>query len=135
MPAAQEVTMHRRFGRSIDSPAHVRLVAHASQMRAVPTQSEHLLWQRLRGNQLGVAFRRQVPIGGRFIADFLAPKARLVVEVDGGYHKLRQAADERRDRLLGRLGYRVLRITAELVERDIGAAVAAVRVALTQIAR
>jgi very-short-patch-repair endonuclease len=52
---------------------------------------------------------------GRFIVDFLAPAQRLVVEVDGGYHARRVVADERRDRALGGLGYRVLRLSAELV--------------------
>jgi very-short-patch-repair endonuclease len=33
---------------------------------------------------VGVERRRQVVIG-RFIADFVAPSARLIVEVDGGY--------------------------------------------------
>jgi Protein of unknown function (DUF559) len=33
-----------------------------------------------------VVFRWQVPLLGRFIADFLAPAERLVIEVDGGHH-------------------------------------------------
>ena len=66
------------------------LASRASQMRAVPTCSEQLLWSALRGRRLGVGFRCQVPIGGRFIADLLAPAARLVVEVDGGYHERRE---------------------------------------------
>jgi hypothetical protein len=60
------------------------------------------------GGRLGVTFRRQVPLGP-FIVDFLAPSARLVVEVDGGYHELRAKADARRTRWLERRGYRVLR--------------------------
>jgi very-short-patch-repair endonuclease len=49
---------------------------------------------------------------GRFIADFAAPTARLVVEVDGEYPSRRRTADARRDRVLRRLGYRVLRFEA-----------------------
>jgi very-short-patch-repair endonuclease len=41
--------------------------------------------------------------------------AKLVVEVDGGYHRDRVAADARRDRALRRLGDRVLRLSAALV--------------------
>jgi very-short-patch-repair endonuclease len=48
------------------------------------------------------------------------------------YHVLRGASDARRDRLLQRLGYRTLRIDAELVRRDVGAAVALIRSALTE---
>jgi adenine-specific DNA-methyltransferase len=62
--------------------------------------------------------------------DFLAPGARLVVEVDGGYHARRQQADARRDAALRRLGYRVLRLHAEVVEQEPAQALALVRRAL-----
>jgi len=52
-------------------------------MRAAPTTTESLLWAELSGSKLGVGFRRQVPLG-RYIADFLAPSDKLIVEVDGG---------------------------------------------------
>ena len=87
------------------------------------------MWSELRGSRLGVAFRRQVVIG-RYIADFCAPAARLVVEVDGGYHARQRAADARRDRALQRLGYRVLRLDAELVSQREEEAVAQIRAAL-----
>jgi very-short-patch-repair endonuclease len=104
-------------------------VARAHAMRLAPTWTEHLLWQAIRGKRLGVAFRRQVPIG-RYIVDFLAPGARLVVEVDGGYHACRRTADARRDAWLQRQGYRVLRLDGERVRRDLNAAVEQVRQAL-----
>jgi very-short-patch-repair endonuclease len=102
----------------------------AAGMRAALTPSEAALWQALRGRQLGVAFRRQVVIGGAFIADFAAPAARLVVEVDGGYHAERRGADARRDRELRRLGWRVVRLPARLVAERLAEAVALVRGAL-----
>lgn len=105
------------------------LVARANAMRAAPTSTEALLWEALRGSRLGVGFRRQVPLG-RYIADFAAPGAKLVVEVDGGYHAERVRADARRDRELGRLGYRVVHLPAELVARDLEGAVELVRAAL-----
>jgi very-short-patch-repair endonuclease len=98
-------------------------------MRFAPTSSEALLWSAIRAGRLGVAFRRQVPIGA-FIVDFLAPAQYLVVEVDGGYHARRRAADARRDRFLAREGYRVLRLESELVLRNPPEAVARVRAAL-----
>ncbi len=109
---------------SKDTPA-----LHAHTMRQAPTDSEARLWRALRSSQLGVAFRRQVPLLG-FIADFYAPTARLIVEVDGGYHVRRVTADTRRNRKLEREGYRVLRLQAELVMRDLPAALLAVRRAL-----
>jgi very-short-patch-repair endonuclease len=101
----------------------------ARQLRSALTASESKLWEAIRGGRLGVCFRRQVPLG-RFIADFVAPAARLIVEVDGGYHRRRRTADARRDRVLGRLGYRVLRLEAAVVERDLAVAVERVRKAL-----
>jgi very-short-patch-repair endonuclease len=53
-----------------------------------------------------------------------------VVEVDGGWHSRRVIADARRDRVLQRLGYRVLRLPAELVRCELGEAVECVRRAL-----
>jgi very-short-patch-repair endonuclease len=38
-----------------------------------------------------VSFKRQVPLGDRYIADFFAPSVRLVMEVDGGVHRSRPA--------------------------------------------
>jgi very-short-patch-repair endonuclease len=99
-------------------------------MLHAPTPSEEALWQALRGGVLGVAFKRQVVIGGRYIVDFFAPSVGLVVEVDGGVHRSSRAADCRRDEKLRRLGYRVVRVPAALVMRDVDAALAVVRAAL-----
>jgi very-short-patch-repair endonuclease len=92
-------------------------------MRHTPTSSEARLFEAVRGERLGISFRRQVPLIGRFIADLYAPEVRLVVEVDGLYHARRQCQDARRDRALARAGYRVLRIEDELVVHDLPAAV------------
>jgi very-short-patch-repair endonuclease len=98
-------------------------------MRANPTTSEALLWSQLQASQLGVAFRRQFPVG-RYIADFAAPSVRLIVEIDGGYHARRVVADARRDRDLTRLGYTVLHLEAAVVEQQLQVAVEAVQAAL-----
>jgi very-short-patch-repair endonuclease len=109
---------------------HILLSQRAHEMRHEPTRSESALWVTLSRNQLGVTFRRQVLMGNRFMADFVAPAVKLVVEVDGGYHRQRVAADARRTRALERLGYRVLRLDAELVLRQLPVAVGAIREAL-----
>jgi len=109
----------------------LRLEQYAWQNRGSLTESEARLWFALRARQLGPQFRRQVPLAGRYIADFCAPALRLVVEVDGGYHASKQQSDRRRDTVLAELGYRVVRVRAELVMRDLSAAVAVVRGALS----
>ena len=109
---------------------HLVLAAHAHHHRSAPTPSEELLWRSLRSQQLGIAFRRQVPLLGRYIADFYAPAARLVVEVDGGYHVARSSADRRRDERLRRAGYTVLRLEAQLVMQQLPVALERIRQAL-----
>ena len=106
------------------------LVSRARRMLHAPTPSEEALWQALRGDALGVALKRQVVLGGRYIVDFFAPSVGLVVEVDGGVHRGSRAADRRRDEKLRRYGYRVLRVDATLVLRDARAALSAIMDAL-----
>lgn len=127
-----EVTMQAiRPNRSARSTL---LAERAHTNRLTPTDSEQLLWQRvLRCRGMGVEFRRQVVIGEKFIVDFVAPRQKLVVEVDGrGYHQRRRAADARRDRKLARLGYRVLRLDADLVTYHLAEAVARIAAALAE---
>ena len=111
--------------------AHDRrlLEERARALRDSPTTSEELLWSALRARQLGVTFRRQVLIG-RYIVDFVALAARLVVEIDSSFHAQRARTDARRDAALVSAGYRVLRLEAELVLRALHAAVERVRAAL-----
>ncbi len=90
-----------------------------------------MLWSALRKRQLGPRFRRQHPFAVGFIVDFYCPAHRLVVEIDGASHDEREAYDVARDAELARtFGVRVLRLPAWLVERDLAAAVARVRVTL-----
>jgi very-short-patch-repair endonuclease len=100
-------------------------------MKHSPTPAESALFQRLRAGKLGTRFRRQAIICG-FIVDLIAPARRLIVEVDGGYHASRRAADARRDRKLARLGYRVLRLPEALVREQLEDAVALVVAALAE---
>jgi very-short-patch-repair endonuclease len=90
-----------------------RLKGKARSLRANLTDAEQRLWARLRRKQvLGVQFYRQKPIGN-YMADFYAPAARLVVEVDGSQHFEPPQAehDRRRTAYLKELGLRVLRYT------------------------
>ena len=92
-------------------PYNGRLKTKARSLRTNPTDAELHLWQRLRRKQiLGVQFYRQKPIGN-YIADFYAPAAKLVVELDGAQHlELEQAKyDAQRTRDLEQRGLKVLR--------------------------
>jgi very-short-patch-repair endonuclease len=111
----------------------ILLSQRAHEMRRQSTRSEAALWAAIGQKQLGVAFRRQVPLGNRYIADFLAPSLKLVVEVDGTCHRERVTADARRTRVLQRLGYRVLRLDAEVVMRQLPVSVECVRNVVTAL--
>ena len=79
-------------------------------MRENPTDAEQRLWWHLRHRlaKTGTHFRRQVQIG-RYIADFVSHKAKLIIEVDGGQHASRAKSDDDRTKLFEAHGYRVLR--------------------------
>ncbi len=67
------------------------------------------IWQQLRLRNLeGNKFRRQHPIGN-FIVDFVCIEKKLIVELDGGQHQLRQDYDSKRTDYLEGKGYKVLR--------------------------
>ena len=70
------------------------------------TYAEVVLWQSLKGDKLGVRFRRQVPIE-KLIVDFACLAKHLVVEVDGDHH--RGPNDRRRDAWLRSQGFFVMR--------------------------
>ena len=79
----------------------------AREMRSAPTEAERKLWWHLRHriSTPRTHFRRQVRIG-RYIVDFACHARRVVIEVDGGQHGERSAADDDRTRILEAHGYR-----------------------------
>ena len=94
---------------------NTHLRGKARQLRKSQTDSEAALWSRLRNKQLlGIQFYRQKPIG-EHIVDFFAPRAKLVVEVDGAQHMEGDHAlkDRTRDGYLVSLGLKVLRFSNE----------------------
>ena len=122
---------------SFESRSQVRrkaqLASFAQENRHSETVSERILWAAIRGSALGVQFRRQVPIAGVFIGDFVASEIRLVLEVDGNRHANRGAADARRDVKLQRLGFTVLRLPVKLVECHLPVAVQRIREAIAAL--
>ena len=96
------------------------LKAKSRQLRSNLTESERALWSGLRSKQvLGVQFYRQKPIG-EYIVDFFAPRAKLVIEVDGSKHVEEKQArkDKNRDDYLASLGFKVLRFTSREVLKE-----------------
>ena len=109
-------------------PYNSKLKHSARILRKNMTESEQALWSRLRGKQLqGLQFYRQRPLGN-YILDFFAPKAKLVVEVDGTQHaeKTHAKKDKQRDEYLASLGIKVLRFNSREVLRNTEAVVGAI---------
>ena len=84
----------------------------ARSLRLHATKAESLLWYELRElTASGLKFRRQSPIGP-YIVDFVCPRVRLIVEVDGDSHETEAGKrhDVNRDAYLRSLGYAVVRV-------------------------
>jgi len=113
-------------------PYDRKLTERSQQLRKNMTLAETLLWSKIRMKQLKNRwFYRQKPIG-EYIADFYCPRAKLVIEVDGGqhFHKEMIKYDGLRNEYMTSLGLRVLRFTnievltningvIEVIERNI----------------
>jgi very-short-patch-repair endonuclease len=94
-----------------------KLKGCARNLRKNMTEAEKLLWSKLRRKQLkGYQVYRQRIIGN-YIVDFYCPKARLIIELDGGQHYTSEGieANKIRDEYMKRQGLKVLRFS----DRDV----------------
>ena len=89
----------------------------AQKLRRNQTDAERRLWQHLRNHRAGYKFRRQYPMVP-YIIGFICLEKRLIIELDGGQHLERQAADARRSAFLQERGFRVIRFWLELLRND-----------------
>jgi len=94
--------MTKKEIRYFDLPSYPKgAIKRAQYLRNNMTKAERIVWQYIRKEQLGVRFRRQVPIG-KYIVDFFALNIGLAIEIDGGQHYYRDFAkkdEERTDAL------------------------------------
>jgi len=95
---------------------------NARELRKNLTDSENLLWEKLRNRRLsGLKFLRQHPIVYKadyrglnyFIADFYCDEKKTVIELDGPIHVTTLEYDQFRDDELKRLGLQILRLKNE----------------------
>ena len=117
------------FGYETAAPDRYELLKDFARFnRREMTESETVLWNALRKLKAGIRFRRQHPIGD-YIADFICLPAKLVREVDGGYHQepQQQELDKQRTEFLVSKGYRVIRIKNEEISDDLNEVVMRVK--------
>jgi very-short-patch-repair endonuclease len=97
------------------------------ELRQKSTESEKIFWASVRNKRFeGKKFYRQYPffydLTGKetfFIADFYCNEEKLIIELDGIYHKYRLKQDEERTKILDLLGVRVIRFTNNEIKEDI----------------
>lgn len=79
-------------------------------LRTNQTDAETILWQYLRGKELGVKFVRQYGIEN-YIADFCCRSKKLIIELDGSIHNVEEVMenDRQRTETLERFGYKIIR--------------------------
>jgi very-short-patch-repair endonuclease len=100
------------------------LIPFARNLRNNSTLGEIILWSHvLRAKKMkGYQFNRQYPMKVNelnIIVDFISRKLKLIIEVDGLYHKFKRKQDQYRDQNLSSLGYTVLRIPDNQVRHNL----------------
>ena len=92
----------------------------AEELRKNQTAGEKLLWVHLKRNKLGVRFKRQHPIW-MYIADFYCHELKLVIEVDGSIHNVKEVMENdiiRQEDILS-FGIKVIRFSNKEINTDI----------------
>jgi len=99
-------------------------VRRARALRREMSPAEVKLWCELRERPGGLKFRKQHP-AGPYALDFYCAAARLVIEVDGGFHDrgVAPGRDAARDACLATFGVETLRVPAAELYRDLDAVI------------
>lgn len=93
---------------------------YAEMLRKNMTVAEKIVWERLSNNQLGKRIRRQHPLH-HYIADFYCHELKLVIEIDGGIHLLKEnrSYDITRTTSLNEFGIQIIRFTNDQVINNV----------------
>ena len=102
----------------------------ARDLRKSPTESEKLLWDKLRTKNLWVKFLRQKPIyvytednwlDRYVIPDFCSLEIKLIIEVDGNIHEKEEVyiLDREKKKLLEKKWFRIIRIQNNEISENI----------------
>ena len=107
----------------------IRFIARelCRELRRNATHSEQIIWKIVRNRKLNnCKINRQFPIfydldgiEKFFIADFYCHQKKLVIEIDGTYHKHQIEYDNLRTEIINRIGIKVIRFTNNEVEKNL----------------
>ncbi len=90
-------------------------------LRKNMTNTELLLWNKLKNRELfAVKFRRQHPID-IFVVDFYCHELKLAIEIDGGIHLIKEVSeyDDGRTHDIEDFGIKIIRFSNDQVINDI----------------
>ena len=124
LPGTGRGTIRRKANGGGGSTLRKPTVYAARKLRRDMSLPEVLLWNEIRREKLGFRVRHQHPIGP-YVVDFYVTDCRLVIEIDGEAHDRgnQPLRDQRRDTYLTGKGYRLLRIPAVEVLREMDSVV------------
>lgn len=100
-------------------------------LRKRSTETEHLLWEKLRNNKLGYKFKRQYSIT-HYVVDFYCAKEKLAIEVDGKIHSISSNIkyDKYRTQYLYSLGIMEIRFKNEEIINNMDQVIAKIKIVL-----
>jgi len=110
------------------------IFTRAEILRKNPTHEEMLLWQFLKVNQLGVRFKRQHPIW-LYIADFYCHELKLVIEIDGSVHNVKEVIENDiiREDDIKSFGIKVIRFKNHEIRNEIENVIEKVKTVISEI--
>jgi cyclase len=110
------------------------IFARAEVLRKNPTHEEILLWQFLRGNQLGIRFKRQHPVW-LYIADFYCHELKLIIEVDGSVHNVKEVMenDIKREEDIKSFGIKLIRFKNDEIRNEIENVIEKIKAVINEI--
>ncbi len=117
-----------------DSQTASILLSHAKEMRKEPTLEEAMLWDEIRNRKLDDKFRRQHLVG-KYIVDFVCLEKKLIIEVDGGYHNVKEQIELDEERTFGleqKHLFKVIRFTNDEVKFEISKVLSTIKQELSK---
>jgi len=109
--------------------ANKRLINLSRELRKNQTKQETIFWNAVRGNALGVKFRRQHTVNNKYIADFACVEQNLIIEIEGQHCDNKN--DKIRDVEIMQNGYKILRFWNNDIDGNLEGCIEVVKKALT----
>lgn len=102
-------------------------------LRNNQTKEEQILWFHLRKKQIyNQQFYRQKPIGN-YIVDFVCPRIKLIIEVDGSDHEYKYEEDIKRQKDLENLGFYIFRIKNKQIHYNLKGVMQAIELVVNSL--